>query len=278
MFHSHYQLYQTCFPGYPLSYEDFCDITDIANTPVLPEEKDGDKLIGYALGGNGHVTVLAVDKAYRNRGIGSRLLTQAEARLTENGADRIVLGRGSSMFQGAPIDADAQDIQSFFEKRGYRSEGVTYNMDIDTADFVYGTHGIPRPENVTYRFAAATDTDELLTAVERTDSGWTSLYRDCDDDILLAICDGRIVGFELLGEYGGIFTQNAHKHGSIGCVGVIPEYRRRGIGLDMTARAVQMLKDRGCDKIQLLYLVLDHWYGKLGFYKTSTQWMAHKSL
>ncbi|MBR4305232.1 MAG: GNAT family N-acetyltransferase, partial [Ruminiclostridium sp.] len=60
--------------------------------------------------------------------------------------------------------------------------------------------------------------------------------------------------------------------------GTVPKYRKQGIGLDMTARAVQLLKERGCDKVQLLYLVLDKWYGRLGFYKTSTQWMGEKEV
>lgn len=279
MLNSYYSLYKNCFPDYPLSFEDFCAITDIGNSTVILEERDDERLIGFAVIENNNLYVIAVDKSYRNKGVGSRLLKKAEDVLIGTGVNSIVLGHGMhSIFQGVPIDNDGVDVTHFFKKRGYKGDSVTYNMDIDTADFEYNLLNIPKPENITYRFAESFDLDELLRAVEQTEPGWVDMYRECDEEILLAICDGKIVGFEMLSDEGGIFTKNAEKHGCIGCVGVVPKFRKKGIGLDMTARAVQILKEKGCDKVQLLYLILDKWYGKLGFYITSTQWMGQKTV
>ncbi len=275
----YYSLYTSCFPDYPLSFEDFCSMTDIENSATVIEEKDGERLAGFAIIGKSNIPVIAVDKAYRNKGIGSVLLERAEEILRKRGVKEISLARGTnSIFQGVPMDNGNEDASEFFRKRGYKESHITYNMDIDTTDFEYAHLNIPKPQNIEYRFAEESDKGELLKAVELVVPDWVDMYRECDDEILLAICDGRIAGFEMLNEYGGVFTKNAEKHGCIGCVGTVPEFRKRGIGLDMTARSVQILKDRGCDKVQLLYLVLDKWYGKLGFYITSTQWMGDKRL
>ncbi|MBP3922119.1 MAG: GNAT family N-acetyltransferase [Ruminiclostridium sp.] len=275
----YYSLYTSSFPDYPLSFEDFCSMTDIENSATVIEEKDGERLAGFAIIGKSNIPVIAVDKAYRNKGIGSVLLERAEEILRKRGVKEISLARGTnSIFQGVPMDNGNEDASEFFRKRGYKESHITYNMDIDTADFEYAHLNIPKPSNIEYRFAEESDKEELLKAVELVVPDWVDMYRECDDEILLAICDGRIAGFEMLNEYGGVFTKNAEKHGCIGCVGTVPEFRKRGIGLDMTARSVQILKDRGCDKVQLLYLVLDKWYGKLGFYITSTQWMGDKRI
>lgn len=271
----HYDLYKDCFPAYPLTYEQFCSMTDINNSAVVLEEKDGEKLAGFAIVGKNNISVIAVGKEYRNRGIGSGLLKRAEEILRESGASGIFLGRGSnSIFQGVPTDNGDGDVSEFFEKRGYVKSHITYNMDIDTADFDYAALTIPKPENVIYRLAQESDREALLKAVWQVVPEWVELYRGYCGEVLIALCNGEIAAFEMIDERGGFFDSEAKRHGSIGCVGTVPEYRRRGIGLDMTARSVGILKERGCDRVQLLYLIFDKWYGKLGFKITSTQWMG----
>ena len=39
---------------------------------------------------------------------------------------------------------------------------------------------------------------------------------------------------------------NSFKTGNIGCVGVIPEMRCKGIGLSMVAKAAELIKSKGC--------------------------------
>jgi len=276
---THYALYQKCFPDYPLEYEGFCSMTGIGDTAVLLEEREGDRLVGFALLGKSNLSLLAVDREYRNRGIGSRILQRAEEYLREQGVKEITLARGTnSIFQGVPTDNEGRDVSGFFAKRGYTGSYVTYNMELDTATFDYDALPFPKPEGVTYRLAAEEDRVALLKAAEEVVPDWVELYRGCGDDVLLALCDGEIASFAMLNEEGGIFTKQAAKHGSIGCVGTVPKYRKRGIGLDLTARAVQILKERGSDQVQLLYLVLDKWYGKVGFAISSTHWMAEKTL
>ena len=280
MFESCYKIYKNCFPDYPIGYEEFCERLNIKKSKLFCETDEG-KIVGFAVAGSDNIAVIAVEKAYRGKGIGRNLVALCEEYLKNNGKETVKLGVGdASLFQGVPLDNDCDsNIYKFFEKCGYKHSHLTYNMDIDTYSFEYAALDIPKPENVTYRLAKDSDKEDLLKAVQITEPGWTDLYKDCDDDVLLAVCDNKIVAFEMINENGGVFTSEKNiKHGCIGCVGTIPEYRRKGIGLDMTAYAVQRLRALGCDKVQLLYLVLDKWYGKLGFYITSTQWMGEKNI
>ena len=94
----------------------------------------------------------------------------------------------------------------------------------------------------------------------------------------MAELDGTIAGFEVLSTDGGYFTAPNQLGGSVGCVGVVPHMRERGIGLEMVSHGVQWLKEQGCDVVELRYTWLESWYGKLGFKTVSRQWMGEKTL
>ncbi|MBR4305793.1 MAG: GNAT family N-acetyltransferase, partial [Ruminiclostridium sp.] len=88
MFKEHYSLYKDCFPDYPLSYEDFSSMTDIDNAKVF-EERKKDKLIGFAIVGKQNISVIAVDKNHRRKGVGEGLLKLSEEHLINSGIRKI---------------------------------------------------------------------------------------------------------------------------------------------------------------------------------------------
>ena len=65
--------------------------------------------------------------------------------------------------------------------------------------------------------------------------------------------------------------------GGPGCVGTIPEYRRRGIGLEMVRLATEILRNDGFDLSWIHYTHLEHWYMKLG-YKPVLKWNSSSIL
>ena len=75
----------------------------------------------------------------------------------------------------------------------------------------------------------------------------------------------KLVAFQLEIVQNALCPKQAAKHGSIGCVGTVPEYREKGIGLAMVAHATQILKEAGCDKSFIHYTALEKWYGRLGY-------------
>lgn len=138
---------------------------------------------------------------------------------------------------------------------------------------------IPRPNGVTYRFADDNDREKLLAAVKDAQADWLPIFEENSDaPVLLAVCGDEIAGFEMVEEYGGMFFSDNEKHSMIGCVGVTHKYRRRGIGLAMTAEGSLLLYERNCKDIQLLYVERVAWYNKLGYEVTSRQWMGRKKI
>ncbi len=61
------------------------------------------------------------------------------------------------------------------------------------------------------------------------------------------------------------------KVGGPGCVGTLPEYRNKGIGLIMVKHVTQILKEEGYDYSYIHFTGVAPWYEKLG-YKTTIRW------
>lgn len=271
----YYDLYMKCFPEYPTTPENFNSLLrpDLAH---IAEQREDGKLTGYALAHKGSVAMLCVEEAYRGQGIGSQLLEESEQYLRSLGSDKVTLGSGEHyLLQGVPEGPAV----SFFEKRGYTANWSSINMELSLADFDLDRLGIPPvPEGLRYRFEEQSDLPAVLAAVQAAESGWTGIFSDCSDPILLAELDGEIAGFEILSTDGGYFVRPGQQIGSVGCVGVVPAKRERGIGMAMVAEGVHWLKTQGCTQIELRYTWLESWYGKLGFRTVSRQWMGEKLL
>ena len=71
----------------------------------------------------------------------------------------------------------------------------------------------------------------------------------------------------------GTFDSNGTKLkiGGPGCVGTVPEFRDRGLGLTMVKNATQILKEEGFDYSYIHYTHVAKWYATLG-YKTIMRW------
>ena len=107
----------------------------------------------------------------------------------------------------------------------------------------------------------------LRDAVNQVDEDWVQYFTEgCR--YYCAFDSKRIVAFCCLADMG-IF-QGVHI-GGLGCVGTIPEYREKGIGLEMVRLATEVLRQDGFDFSWIHYTHLAHWYMKLG-YQPVLQW------
>ena len=112
-----YTLYRPCFPDYPAAEAVFRECLKRERGQVL-YAGEGGETVGYALIHGGSLSLLCVDRRYRNRGHGAALLEAAETRIRASGADRVLLGRGRYyLLQGVPAEDPA--VPAFFERRGY---------------------------------------------------------------------------------------------------------------------------------------------------------------
>ncbi len=113
--------------------------------------------------------------------------------------------------------------------------------------------------------------EELLKAVEQVDADWVVYFGE-NDRVFCGYYEGKVVSFCLV-ENMGTHKGNGRmwKIGGPGCVGTLPEYRDKGIGLMMVKKATQILKAEGYDYSYIHYTAVAKWYAKLG-YETILKW------
>lgn len=111
------------------------------------------------------------------------------------------------------------------------------------------------------------DIEKVREAVCRVDEKWVQFY-DKKSRVFCAFDRDVIVSFCILEDWD---IQGGCHIGGPGCVGTVPEYRKKGIGLEMVRRATNVLIDEGFDLSWIHYTHLRHWYEKLG-YQTVLRW------
>ncbi len=275
-----YQLFRCCFPQFDMPENIFCKLLDADNCRFFPCYEH-ETLAGCAAVKDNCVRLLCVHPEYRGRDIGGRLLDKCEKFIAESGYSQAVLGGDSELFIGAVTPEEQwSDMHSrFFESKGYAACDGCIEMKMSLKDFDSGSLDIPPcPGDVSFGYIGREDSDSLYTAVNAVDPAWIK-YFTFDSPVFAAKRGGRIVGFCIVDENADtIISSGSNNVGMIGCVGVVPEERRKGIGLAMAAAATRELKNDGCDDAFIHYTYLDWWYGKLGYKTFLRYWFGKKEL
>ena len=111
------------------------------------------------------------------------------------------------------------------------------------------------------------DIGKLKKAVGQVDEDWVP-YFDGQSRVFCAFDGDTIASFCILSDWG---RHDGLRIGGPGCVGTVPEYRKRGIGLEMVRRATEVTKEDGYDLSWIHYTHVGHWYEKIG-YQTVLRW------
>ncbi len=109
--------------------------------------------------------------------------------------------------------------------------------------------------------------EALRDAVRTVEDDWVQYFHE-DTPVFCAMDGDRIVSFCILSDWG---LHHGLRIGGPGCVGTVPAYRQRGIGLEMVRRATNLLEAKGFDLSWIHHTHLDGWYQKLG-YQTVLKW------
>ena len=115
------------------------------------------------------------------------------------------------------------------------------------------------------------DLDKLKEDVAKVVPHWVNFFGE-DSIVYCGFIDGRVASFcqiEAFGEH--MVGDGKWKIGGPGCVGTIPEFRNRGIGLTMVREVTKILKEGKYDYSYIHYTYETGWYGKLG-YRTFVRW------
>ncbi|MBR6308677.1 MAG: GNAT family N-acetyltransferase [Lachnospiraceae bacterium] len=111
------------------------------------------------------------------------------------------------------------------------------------------------------------DIETVKEAVAKVDDNWVQYFNE-HSEVYCGFDGDKIVSFCNVGDWG---VHDGVRVGGPGCVGTIPEYRERGIGLEMVRQATELLKDRGVEVSWIHFTHIENWYKKLG-YETVLKW------
>ncbi|MDZ5473699.1 GNAT family N-acetyltransferase [Bacillus sp. 31A1R] len=222
----------------------------------------------------GWIQVLLVDSDYRRMGIGSTLLSKAEAALQSTNISKILLGRDPwHYFPGIPELYES--VQNWFENRGYTREGKEADLICKTA---YQEE--VKLENVTFNVLQLDDRERFLSFLNRCFPGrWeyeAVKYFEMGGtgrEFVTLIKNGDIIGFcRINDDQSPYIAQNVYwaplldeRIGGIGPLGIDRNERKNGYGLAIVQEAIHQLNKRNIHTIVIDWTGLVNFYGKLHF-------------
>jgi len=133
----------------------------------------------------------------------------------------------------------------------------------------------PTPEGVTFGVYQGS-LAQLRQAEGAINPRWIPYFEEAERVFCAYGWDGLILGCCILQDMGEHEVQGKRlRIAGPGCVGVLPTFRRQGVGLAMVREATLALRQDGYDLSWIHYTGLAHWYGKLG-YRTVLTWNGQK--
>ncbi|WP_099360819.1 GNAT family N-acetyltransferase [Fredinandcohnia onubensis] len=219
----------------------------------------------------GWIQVLLVDSAFREKGIGSVLVENAEKALQKQGCKTIYLGCDPAhYFPGVPLRFE--NTKKWFEKRGYQASGIVSDLNRTcTPDEQFGFR---KPMDI--EVSLAEDKDELLSFLHCCFPGrWEYEAKQYFNnggtgrEFVVFRKEKRIIGFCRINDSKSpIIGPNVYwaplfedEVGGVGPLGIDKNERKNGYGLAIVEAGISFLRERHIDNI-----IID-WTGLLDFYK-----------
>ena len=161
----------------------------------------------------------------------------------------------------------------FFEKdfvRAVREDEPAAEMILPLKNFDESIYTKTFGNEITFGYYDG-DLEKLKEDVAKVVPHWTQFFLP-DSRVYCGFIDGRVASFCLIEDFGTHTVAGEEwKIGGPGCVGTLPEYRSRGIGLTMVRDVTKILKDESYDYSYIHYTYQTAWYSKLG-YETILLW------
>ncbi len=294
-------LFKRNFPFIIREEETVCRILSNTENIIIEKRNGGNNLIGATVIHKNTILMLCVDKEYRNRGIGSELLKEAEQAIKEAGYRDITVGAGFDyLMPGVPTSKKYVDsvnerlyegldetASNFFKKRGYEHswDCNCFDMRFPLSEFTRDEYKVgDMVDGICYRFATEVDAPEVWKCTDAAYDEFTPYYKDIglyqgvgaqNPKVLIATDGGEVVGTLIVS-----LETEGEGLGSVGCTTVKPSHRGRHIGVNMVTVGTKYLKDAGMKEAYLGYTYsgLDHMYGYAGYKVCIYYMMAKKKL
>jgi ribosomal protein S18 acetylase RimI-like enzyme len=232
----------------------------------------------------GSIPLLLVHPAHQRRGIGSALVDAALRRLGAAGVTEVAAGSGGtgSIWPGVPLDLSA--AAGFFAARGWDARHDTLDLVADLRAYraPAGAYDGATRARVTIRPGTESDADAVLAFETAVFPHWARWFQAGGQNMLVACdSDAGIAGTLLFSGpgadivFGPMLGPNA---GTIGCVGVAPHRKGRGIGTAMVARASEILRDSGTRTCHISWTARESFYTRAGYQPWRRYRMFHRAI
>lgn len=272
MYEQYCEIFCRCYPAFGMSAERFESLLINDGSHIITHYEDGVPA-GFIITEGAAIRLICVEPKFQHCGIGSKLISEAEAYAVENGIGELLTGGVSSKFL---IGADKASW-GFFEKNGFESVGGCDEMLIRLKDYTFNEDSFRGHRMAEFGWYEG-DAETLREAVAAVDENWVQ-YFDENSRVYCATVDGKIASFCLVTLDAQNYLTDSHgRVGMPGCVGTVPEMRNNGIGIEMIARVTEYLKNEGMDISFIFFTGVADWYKKLGYEIFMTEIFGKKEL
>lgn len=278
-----YELYSSELTRYTATYEHFRERLMLDCGSVIVIDEADSLLRGFAIVYRDGLLMLLVERSCRLQGVGARLLAECERLAAPCG--RLMLGHGSSgryLYCGALVQSElfppelpdlTDDTSRFLMSHGYTHSWTAADCLLELSEFHPRDFECGDIEIRTRRDDERDSAYRLGNLV----SHWGENYRDANELIGAYLPDGRLIGGVIL-EDGCMFGESISDCCTLGCLGVDPEYRRRGIAASLCRTLCERAIERGYKRVFIGYTGIYDWYAGLGAKVYAYYLMGEKKL
>lgn len=246
--------------------------------------KSNTKIVGFITAKyketSGQIMAIIVSPEFQRRGIGTDLITAAVNELCVEGVSEVSFGTNPGKYFWPGLPENLPIAKHFFSDLGWRFGDENVDMIQNIQKYETPAEIVRKqPDKINFSIANPDAVKQISAFTKSHFANWIDAYthaikNDRFAEILLATNDiGDIVGQALLFTSDFIW-QNMFDGpvGGFGALGVKESERGKGIGLALSARATEILQERGMQYSFLGWTYLVDWYGKLGY----TVWRRYK--
>ncbi len=252
-------IFNLCFPQFKMSFERLSSLINIDNCTCF-EHEENEEIVAFAIVEEFAIRMICVVPQYQKQWIGKSLLSKVEEHIKKRGYDKVITGGVSSrLFIGA-----VSDTWRFFEKNGFESVGGCDEMLMELKNYSVSDYHLHGKDIADYGWYEG-DLTDIHEAVARVDESWVQYFNN-PEKIYVGRVNGQIASFCLVDTNCQNYLTDAYgKVGMPGCVGTVPEYRNKGIALEMVANVTDYLKCQGMDISFIYFTGVAKWYEKIGY-------------
>ena len=261
-----HELYNKSFELLKIPKEKFVNrLININNKHFFLLAEKNNKIQGFLIAINNSIALIITDEKYRNRGIGSSLLTEAEKLIKKNYSE-LDLGSAELCLCGVPMDTKS-DYHSWFINRGYEHDWnpIDMLMDLDAFEYSEKNHPCTLVGTIFKKLESEEEKKSCYKGADSVIKGWGEFYKGENTDAIIAVKDNIVLGGILVSS-SLLFSESFKNTGSINALWTLEKYRKHGIGMNLYQRSLNEVKKRGLKYCHLYYTYrpLDQYYGKTG--------------